>query len=301
MQQAHLAPYGFEKELKHELDRQNISYKNLNERLFIADQSDQLPCFAQVSWLNLESFNFNSINEAAQRLKSIQRNWSLYSINHHRRAKLIEDKLPFIKQKPKEFLFKSPTQPMGAWTLENEKTIFYSKDTTSVMPLGEWNFIEDKINPPSRAYLKLWEFFTRFNTYPLPHEKVIDLGSCPGGWTWVLSQLSDHVLSVDKAPLDQKLMNDPKIKFMQESAFGIDPLKIGPVDWLFSDIICYPEKLYDLVISWLNKDAARNFVCTLKFQAETDFSTIDKFRQIPGSNLTHLFCNKHELTWSLIR
>ena len=43
---------------------------------------------------------------------------------------------------------------------------------------------------------------------------------------------------------------------------------------------------------------SRNFVCTLKFQAETDHATAAKFAAIPGSRLMHLSCNKHELTWA---
>jgi 23S rRNA (cytidine2498-2'-O)-methyltransferase len=43
--------------------------------------------------------------------------------------------------------------------------------------------------------------------------------------------------------------------------------------------------------------AARRFVCTIKFQGETDFETMRAFAGIPGSRLMHLNANKHELTW----
>jgi 23S rRNA (cytidine2498-2'-O)-methyltransferase len=43
------------------------------------------------------------------------------------------------------------------------------------------------------------------------------------------------------------------------------------------------------------------FLCTLKFQGETDHATARAFAAIPGSQLLHLSCNKHELTWALVR
>ena len=43
--------------------------------------------------------------------------------------------------------------------------------------------------------------------------------------------------------------------------------------------------------------AARRFICSVKFQGDTDFAALEKFRAIPGSRLVHLHHNKHELTW----
>ena len=61
-------------------------------------------------------------------------------------------------------------------------------------------------------------------------------------------------------------------------------------------LICYPDRLLELVNKW--KDTARNMVCTIKFQGDTDFKTLNEFSKIPGSQVRHLFNNKHELTWS---
>jgi len=72
---------------------------------------------------------------------------------------------------------------------------------------------------------------------------------------------------------------------------------IGPVDWLFSDVVCYRRAASRLVERWLAAGTCRNFVCTLKFQGETDHATAARFAAIPGSTLRHMFHNKHELTW----
>jgi 23S rRNA (cytidine2498-2'-O)-methyltransferase len=106
---------------------------------------------------------------------------------------------------------------------------------------------------------------------------------------------------VDKAPLDPRIAAMPGVATRQESAFGLDPRTFGPVDWLCSDVICYPSRLLTLVRRWVDAGAARNFVCTLKFQGETDHATAAAFAAIPGSRLMHLAHNKHELTWTLVR
>ena len=76
--------------------------------------------------------------------------------------------------------------------------------------------------------------------------------------------------------------------------------KVGKVDWLFSDVICYPERLLSHVKLWMDADAAKNFVCTLKFQGAEHYSVIPAFAALPGARLMHLFNNKHELTFALL-
>jgi len=49
--------------------------------------------------------------------------------------------------------------------------------------------------------------------------------------------------------------------------------------------------------TWRASGLVRTFVCTLKFQGETDHATAARFAAIPGSTLRHLYHNKHELTW----
>ena len=89
----------------------------------------------------------------------------------------------------------------------------------------------------------------------------------------------------------------PHVKQLTGNAFGMTPDKVGPMTWLFSDVICYPEKLYRYVLAWLESGACGNFVCTLKFQGDAHYRVIDDFAAIPGSRVVHLFHNRHELTW----
>ena len=106
-----------------------------------------------------------------------------------------------------------------------------------------------------------------------------------------------NVVSVDKAGLAPGIARLPGIEHRLESAFALDPRTVGPLDWLFSDVVCYPARLLALVERWLAAGTCRRFVCTVKFQGMTDHEAAHRFAAIPGSQLRHLFHNKHELTW----
>ena len=106
-----------------------------------------------------------------------------------------------------------------------------------------------------------------------------------------------RVIAVDRAPLAPLIAGLPGIEQRFESAFALDPRRLGAVDWLFSDVVCYPPRLLALIERWLAAGTCRRFLCTIKFQGETDHATARRFAAIPGSQLRHLFHNKHELTW----
>jgi len=290
-----LAIHQLESELERELHFRNISYKK-HDRLYFLD-SNYCPLFAQVTWQNCQILPITSIGDGIKKLRALGKNWALFSLGNHRRAQLIQDGLAKIKDDPIPFLAEPPKHPMGGWTLFDQNTIICSTQTTSRYPLGKIEFVENKDVPPSRAYVKLWEFFTVHCQPPAQNTQVIDMGSCPGGWSWVLSQLDLTVISVDKAPLDATIARIPNITFLQESAFGLDPKKMGDVAWFFSDIICYPERLLTLIKKWQRESSVQNFVCTIKFQGEADFAVIDEFLKIPGSKMVHLYHNKHEVMW----
>ena len=190
-----------------------------------------------------------------------------------------------------------PSAPMGAWTLWEKDLLLMSARCSSPFPNGVVEFKEHKSGPPSRAYLKLWEALTLLGHHPGAGERCLDLGASPGGWTWGLQALGANVLAVDKAPLDPRIESLPGVEVRNESAFGLDPKKLGPVDWLFSDVICYPGRLLELVKRWRDAGMAKHFVCTIKFQGVDQHAIAHDFNRIPGASIVHLHHNKHELTW----
>lgn len=248
-------------------------------------------------WHDPQRISIASIADGARALRAIQRNWALYASGLHRRATLIGERLPHVSAKPLNFPAPLPGTPLGSWTLLDANTILASAHCSSPFPNGEVRFVEDRAGPPNRAYLKLWEALTLAGRHPDPGSLCLDLGSSPGGWTWALQKLGARVISVDKAPLDPKIADLPGIDFRQASAFSLNPGAVGPVDWLFSDVICYPARLLHLIETWLASGLVRNFVCTLKFQGATDMATARRFAAIANSRLVHLCHNKHELTW----
>ncbi|HYH37300.1 MAG TPA: SAM-dependent methyltransferase [Azospirillum sp.] len=292
-QTIYLAPEGFVDDLVAELGE----VAAVEDRLVFVDGPARPAAWAQNLWHDPVRIEVESIKDAAKKLRAIQRNWALWSLRHHRRANLIQENLPHVSAKPIAFPSPIPSAPLGSWTLLDEFTVIAAARCSSPWRHGELHFVENRTAPPNRAYLKLWEALTRMGQHPGPGDRCLDLGSSPGGWTWVLHELGATVVSVDKAPLAPEIAALPRVEYRQESAFGLKPQDIGPLDWLVCDVICYPTRLLRLVDEWMKSGLVKNFVCTLKFQAETDHATARAFAAIPGGRVEHLFHNKHEITW----
>jgi 23S rRNA (cytidine2498-2'-O)-methyltransferase len=290
----YLAPEGYLPELLVEL---GDAVLETHGRLVLAKGGPRPAAWVANLWRAPRRLPIASIGDAVRQLRAIQRNWALYSQSHHRRAALIAEQLPKVSAKPLVFGAPAPKAPLGSWTLLDANTLLAAPDCSSPFPNGEVSFVEDREAPPSRAYLKLWELFTLLGQRPNPGERCLDLGSSPGGWTWVLQQSGADVVSVDKAALDPRIAALPRVEVRKESAFGIDPKSVGRIDWFFSDVVCYPERLFRLIERWLAEAECRRFVCSVKFQGSTDHEIARRFAAIPGSRLLHLHNNKHELTW----
>jgi 23S rRNA (cytidine2498-2'-O)-methyltransferase len=290
---AYLAAEGFVDELADELG----AVDRRHDRLLIASGPPRPAVWAANVWLDAQEIAIASISDGAAKLRAIQRNWAVYAPYLHRRATLIQEQLPKVSSKPLVFGAPPPAAPLGSWTLLDPGTMLASPGCTSPFPHGEVHFVEDRSGPPSRAYLKLWEALTLIGRRPGPGERCLDLGSSPGGWSWALQRLGAQVVSVDKAPLAPEIAGLPGVEHRLESAFALDPRTAGPVDWLFSDVVCYPPRLFALVERWLAAGTCPRFVCTVKFQGTTDHDIARRFAAIPGSELRHLHHNKHELTW----
>lgn len=294
---------------------ESASSKWFGDLLYLPDfvpQKDEkgdfvLPYWARTCCLNPFILHFDSIGEAAGELKKIQRNWAPYQYQLFRRASLIQEKLPYINLKTRKFPCKIPNTPMGLFTLLDEKTMIASAETSSPLPAGKIEFVEDHENPPSRAYLKIEESLTLFSSFmggelPGENSKCFEAGACPGGWTWVLRQLGADVFAVDRAELAPSLMNDPHVKFLAHDAFTLKPedvcreMSCEKLDFVLSDVICYPERLLQWIQMWLDSGRAKNIICTIKMQGAIEWNLISKFAAIPNSRIFHLNYNKHELT-----
>lgn len=292
---AYLAAEGLEAVLAGELDRAGIRISCWHGRLALSPDPPVHAAWALDTWTAPREIAAPSVKAAADGLRAIQRNWGAYPVTQHRRMALIGERLPPVKARSLRFPEPAPAAHLGAWTLLAPDVLLASPTKSSPFINGEVHFEEDRIGPPSRAYLKLWEACTRLGAWPLPGQRCIDLGAAPGGWTWAIAQLGAAVLAVDRAELAPEVAAMPGVTMRRESAFGLTP---EPADWLFSDVVAYPERLLALVHRWIAAGAVRRLICTVKFQGDTDHDAARAFAAIPGGQLVHLFQNKHELTFA---
>lgn len=275
-----------------------------NDRFYLVEDYHKEPfLWAQWQAEDLEIIEYSSINDLVRCLKNYGKVWSYYSFDLHRRHTLIDEKLRYNRNSKR---LKFPEDRMryleqkdygGFWSLLSNSLALISKNTSSSRIFGEMEFEENKQTPPSRAYLKLWEILMKLPYVPSSNQTVMDLGCAPGGWTWVLSKFAKEVISIDKAQMSQNILKIGNVRFEEKSAYSINPKEYLNVQWIFSDVISYPEKTLELIERWISDGYLGNMVFTIKFQGKTNFEVINKLKTIPHSRLTHLYHNKHELTW----
>lgn len=284
----------FLSELCEELDE----VSNVIDDLVFSSHKKIDVCFALDIWLEPQIITFQSISEAVKILRQAGKFWYLHPLSQIRRSRLIESQLrkcpPLIRHFPTE----KDIPVVGAFSLLDQNTLAYSVKRLKKWPQGKCLFIEDKTNPPNRAYLKLWEALTLLEKYPTAGESALDLGASPGGWTYVMQSLGTTVTAVDKALLDPRVATLPGVQFLQQSAFALDPSTLEQTyDWVLSDIACYPDRAYALIMKWIASGKAKQMIFTIKLQGKTELSTLKKFQAIPNSRILNLFYNKHEATF----
>jgi len=143
-------------------------------------------------------------------------------------------------------------------------------------PAGDIPVASDK-SAPSRAFSKLVEAEIRLGRRIGPEQTVIDLGASPGSWTYVAVNRGARVMSVDRSPLRDDLMGHPRVTFHQGDAFQFAPA--APVDWLICDVIAAPDRSIGLVLDWVRRGWARQFVVTIKFKGSAEYEKLDGLKR----------------------
>jgi 23S rRNA (cytidine2498-2'-O)-methyltransferase len=295
--------HGFHDELLRELKLKSVTILIDTPRAILTDNSDSTFVWAQDTWKKCKIFNCEqSVENKNEKLAvSFLKQQPNFGIYHQIEVNKIADRiLKKIKSLTVKRINYQPSHPFDfkfyAWSIISDFLIF-SDQPTQRFPLGWHEFNEDKLTPPNRAYLKLWELFGVHNLNLKDKPEVLEIGASPGGWSWVLSQHASVVHTVDRAPLDIKLKNISQIRHKTGDAFKLKPEDYPNCTWLFSDLICTPEKMYETVCFWLEQGQIKNFVCTIKFKGNCDFEILKKFQAFPNSKIIHLYQNKNEVTW----
>jgi len=173
---------------------------------------------------------------------------------------------------------------------------FQARWALSPFPAGEVPVPVDKL-APSRAWTKLAEAQTRLGRVIRHGESVVDLGACPGGWTYVAVQCGARVVAVDRTELRGDLMSHPAVTFIRGDAFKFQPDE--PADWMVCDVIASPERSVELLERWVRERRMRHFVVSIKFKADSDHSIVDSLAtsvapQCAEFRLLQLSANKNE-------
>lgn len=132
---------------------------------------------------------------------------------------------------------------------------------------------------PSRSTLKLEEAIQLFITpaqQSLCLQKgmtAVDLGACPGGWTYQLVSRGIHVEAVDNGAMADTLMATGLVNYQAADGFKYQPLD-GHVDWLVCDMIEKPERVAELMTHWLCDRKATSTIFNLKLPMKQRFQTV---------------------------
>lgn len=166
---------------------------------------------------------------------------------------------------------------------------------------------------PSRSTLKLDEAFQTF----IPKEEhdvrlqgglqAVDLGACPGGWTYQLVQRGMFVQAVDNGAMDEALMETGQVTYCPEDGFKFQPKKKN-VYWLVCDMIEQPQRVAKLMATWVAEGRCKEAMFNLKLPMKKRYESvqgalaiIDEVMQANqvGKYLMqakHLYHNREEVT-----
>lgn len=170
---------------------------------------------------------------------------------------------------------------------------------------GGFTTITDDKDAPSRAFKKIIEAQKVMGKFITSGETLLDLGACPGGWSYIGLVNGASVTSVDRSPVVETLLRHPKLEYFEGDAFKFNGT--GFYDWVVSDIICAPERILELIDKWVIPKKCNQFVFTLKFKGDDNYDVMKLFKNHDELNtswnviLRQLNVNKNEATimgWS---
>ena len=167
---------------------------------------------------------------------------------------------------------------------------------------------------PSRSTLKLEEAILLFVPKDQTENRLrsgmtgVDLGACPGGWTYQLVRRGLFISAIDNGPMAESLMETGQVTHYMEDGFKFEPQK--NVDWMICDMVEKPIMVADLMASWLVKGWCRETIFNLKLPMKKRFVEVYKCLEHIESRLRkanfryeiqckHLYHDREEVTVSV--
>ena len=134
---------------------------------------------------------------------------------------------------------------------------------------------------PSRSPLKMEEAFHLFIPADEWDERLangmyaVDLGACPGGWTYQLVKRNMWVASVDNGPMAQSLMDTGQVTWLREDGFRYRPTR-NNISWLVCDMVEKPAKVAALMAQWLVNGWCREAIFNLKLPMKKRYEEVSQ-------------------------
>ena len=166
---------------------------------------------------------------------------------------------------------------------------------------------------PSRSTLKLEEAILTF--VPQAEEKKrfteemtgVDLGACPGGWTYQLVKRGLFVYAVDHGKMAASLHDTGRIEHCAEDGFKFQPPKRKQIDWLVCDMVEQPIRISKLMAKWLINGWCRETIFNLKLPMKKRYQEVQLCLNYFEEELTkqgfwfriqakHLYHDREEIT-----
>lgn len=136
---------------------------------------------------------------------------------------------------------------------------------------------------PSRSTLKLDEAFNFMlneneqETHLKNGMTAVDLGACPGGWTWQLVNRGMRVTAIDNGPMNEELMDTGMVEHLRVDGFRYQPEK--PVDWLVCDMVERPLHISRLMAHWLTEGLCRHAAFNLKLPMKKRYDVVKQCKE----------------------
>ena len=134
---------------------------------------------------------------------------------------------------------------------------------------------------PSRSTLKLEEAFHVFIPADEWDERLgsgmyaVDLGACPGGWTWQLVKRSMMVHAVDNGPMAPGLMDTGQVFHHREDGFRYRPTR-NNIYWLVCDMVEKPVRVANLMADWMINGWCREAIFNLKLPMKKRYEEVSQ-------------------------
>lgn len=169
---------------------------------------------------------------------------------------------------------------------------------------------------PSRSTLKLDEailsFFDESARAKLFQSgmSAVDLGACPGGWTYQLVKRGFRVEAVDNGDIDPALMATGQVEHFRLDGFSYQP-RHKKVNWLVCDMIENPKRVAELMQRWLLSNLADAALFNLKLPMKQRYQTCAQLLESLQSALAdvslvtiyaaHLYHDRDEITVAIVK